>query len=346
MQFIVYNDAVKRFKFQCRYMTFIDGDEFIYPKVDRGGHIINIVDEIFSAMPNAGELSISWQCFGSNGQETADYSRGVLERFTRRESKDVNPTNGCKIITDPRKIKYMESPHWAALFEGFFPVTEEKKIKTCARWRLEPPLTEKIVINHYHCKSWEEYSLKNSRGDVDKIQSEKYSRAFFNDRDYNDEFDDGILKYRAERAKVFTLPDRSHAAERLFNALSANLSPTLLPNTPQGFYAGKMETFLTCRAVSAYLKTRLTDAAPAEFFEEASLKAILKTLTGNVSLADIQLLLSELPNLLSLPYPVVKDLRISCLNVIWQMMNLMRLNNKWKDFNDLDYLQRLLQTWK
>ena len=38
MQYVVYNDAFKRFKFYCRYMAFIDGDEFIYPKTDnRGG---------------------------------------------------------------------------------------------------------------------------------------------------------------------------------------------------------------------------------------------------------------------------------------------------------------------
>lgn len=35
MQYAVYNEAVKRFKFHCRYMAFIDGDEFIFPK--RGG---------------------------------------------------------------------------------------------------------------------------------------------------------------------------------------------------------------------------------------------------------------------------------------------------------------------
>ncbi|MBQ3452222.1 MAG: glycosyltransferase family 92 protein [Selenomonadaceae bacterium] len=37
MQMVAYNDAVRRFKFHCRYMAFIDSDEFVYPKVDRGG---------------------------------------------------------------------------------------------------------------------------------------------------------------------------------------------------------------------------------------------------------------------------------------------------------------------
>ena len=37
MQMVAYNDAIKRFKFHCRYMAFIDGDEFIYPKLTGGG---------------------------------------------------------------------------------------------------------------------------------------------------------------------------------------------------------------------------------------------------------------------------------------------------------------------
>ena len=40
MQIPAYVDAWDKFKFQCRYMAFIDGDEFVYPKlikVDRGG---------------------------------------------------------------------------------------------------------------------------------------------------------------------------------------------------------------------------------------------------------------------------------------------------------------------
>ena len=54
MQYVAYNDAVKKFKFFNRYMAFIDGDEFVYPKIDIGGGIIEIVDEILSSNPNAG----------------------------------------------------------------------------------------------------------------------------------------------------------------------------------------------------------------------------------------------------------------------------------------------------
>lgn len=40
MQYVVYNDAVNRFKFFSRYIAFIDGDEFIYPKLTGGGRLL------------------------------------------------------------------------------------------------------------------------------------------------------------------------------------------------------------------------------------------------------------------------------------------------------------------
>ena len=81
MQYIAYNDALKRFKFQSRYISFIDLDEFIFPKTNQG--IVEVFAEILSRDQNAAGLAMHWQCFGSGGQEKADHSRGVLERFTR-----------------------------------------------------------------------------------------------------------------------------------------------------------------------------------------------------------------------------------------------------------------------
>ena len=70
-----YDDAIENYRFDCRYMAFIDLDEFIFPKTNRS--VAEVVEEIFSRYPNAAALGVNWQCFGSNGQETADYTRGV-----------------------------------------------------------------------------------------------------------------------------------------------------------------------------------------------------------------------------------------------------------------------------
>ena len=343
MQCIAYNDAVKNFKFFNRYMAFIDGDEFIFPKSKVGGGIVEVVDEILSANPNAAGLAINWQMFGSNGQEKADYSRGVLERFTRRAPKDYMPDKGetnslVKTVANPRKISFIESPHFSNYFEGYFSINENSNFLWGA---FNSPVTaEKIVVNHYYTKSYEEYEKKVTRGRSD-VSDKRRIKDFERDN-RNEEFDDDILKYRAERAKNFRPPDKSHADERLFAALMKNLSPTLLPTTPPQFYAGKMETFLTCRAVAAYLKTKLADDAPAKFFEEASLKAILKSV-NSMTFADARLLIRELPNLLTLPYPVVKDLRNFSLQIVSQMMNTMKINTIWKDYVEMDFIRDLIK---
>jgi len=203
-----------------------------------------------------------------------------------------------------------------------------------------PVTVEKIALNHYYSKSREEFYLKRERGRSDTAS--KYTEEWFDMYNRNEEFDDGILKYRAERAKNFRPPDKSHADERLFDALEKNLSPTFLPTTPPQFYAGKMETFLTCRAVASYLKTKLADDAPAKFFEEASLKAILKSVDG-MTFADARLLIRELPNLLTLPYPVVKDLQNFSLQIVSQMMNVIKINCSWKDYVEMDFIRDLIK---
>lgn len=239
-------------------------------------------------------------------------------------------------------IKVFYNPHFAVLFEDFYEINGSGKIVPDS---VSKPVTvNKIAVNHYQTKSLDEYMQKRQRGAADGNIRE-YQTNTFNNFDHNEEFDDGILRYRAKREKNFRPPDKSHADEKLFAALANTLSPTLVPTTPPEFYASKFETFLTCRAVAAYLKTKLTDDKPAKFFEEASLNAALKSI-NNLTFADAQLLLSELPNLLVLPYPVVNELRDACLKIVPQMAEFMHLRGRWGEFAELNYIQRLLQTWK
>ena len=313
-----------------------------------GGGVVEVVDEILSHDSKAAGLSINWQTFGSNNLETADYSKGVLERFTRRAPKDFycmlysQPIGGnphVKTIFNPRTVSCMIHAHNSEFFEGKYSVNENGKIVPSFFNR--PVAADKIVINHYFKKSREEYEKKVDRGKADRPNS-RYSKTLANFHSCNEEFDDGILKYRDTRAKVYRPPDNSHADERLLKALTKNLSPMILPTVPPSFYSGKLETFLTCRAVSAYLRGKFPNDERLKVYEEASLKATLKSLS-NMTFADARLLLAELPNILPLPYPVVNDLRGACLNIIPQIMEAMHLNNLWKDYVELDYLQRLLK---
>lgn len=306
----VYNDAVKQFKFQCRYMAFIDGDEFIFPKISKGGGIVEVVDEILSQDLNSLGLGIHWQVFGSNGQEKADYSRGVLERFTRRAKSDwcVSPPvtvnkgmlGNCHVknIINPRKVNIIRNPHIMKYFTNGYNVNEN------ATRNFSQIAASKIVINHYMIKSQEEYLNKIPRGDAFFGYNTR-SKEKFELLDRNEVFDDGILAYRDARAKIYH-PPKSRTNDELIKTLKRNLSPTLSPDTLPDFYAGKMETFLTCRAVAAYIQTKLADDTIAKFYEEVSLNAALKAFI--TSATDRELFIREWPALSHLPYCVYLQL--------------------------------------
>ncbi|MBR0060513.1 MAG: glycosyltransferase family 92 protein [Selenomonadaceae bacterium] len=346
MQLFVYNDAVKRFKFQSRYMAFIDLDEFIYPKSNQS--IVEVVDEILSHDLNAAGLGINWQIFGSNGHETADYSRGVLERFTRRapinwaaasenEYNYISNNIFIKTIANPRLIDHVDNPHFATYFKEYHSINEEGKTTdgTCNY----PITAKKIVVNHYYCKSREEYKATKMERGWACSEEHPYEMKNFEIHDRNEEFDDGILKYRAARADSFSVETAAEKLRRVEKALIETL-PKYISGEP---IEDKLATALTCRALSTYLREKFPhDIDCWQNFEKASLEAILKSL-DDISMTEARLLVLEMPELLSLPYPTVEKLRGACLHIIPQMMSVLHLNNQWREYVELDYIQRLLQ---
>ena len=304
-----------------------------------GGAIIDVLEEILSKAPNAAGLSIHWQSFGSNGETKADYSRGVLERFTRRAPCDCEINRFVKTISDPRRINYMYNAHLANYFEHYYAVDETGKPVTDNLFAI---VADKIAINHYFTKSFEEYAEKVTRGKADLF--EKRNLDEFARRDYNEEFDDGILKYQSVRAENFSLESWLDRFNRVTTVLTEILSE---------YKSGKifsLETALTCRALSGYLRRKFpSDAELWKICEGASLIAISKSLKS-ISLAEMGLLILELPNLLSLPYSSARDLRRTLLQFIPQFMNDLRdfigrtkYFHLYKNYIELDYIREFLK---
>ena len=335
-QIEAYTEAFKTYRFFCRYMAFIDADEFIFPQTDKS--ISEVVDEIFADKPNAGGLCINWMMYGSNNLETADYSKGVLERFTRRaENFIIN----VKTVANPRKINNLTTPHYMECFNWY-------------QMYYEQLLSEnpRILINHYKMKSREEFLRKNNdfKGDVAYGIKGYYSEKNFTHEKDNDVFDNSILKYRENRLKWRGASVRQIDYEKLVNALMKTLSPMLKGNVPEEFFEGKLETFLTCLALSTYLRENVLGSERGEFVEQLSLHAVFKTTFTTLTLADSQLLLNELPNILPLKYPEVKNIYENSLAIVAQIKNYISdsidCHEKflyWREFDNMDNLLRILQ---
>ena len=110
------------------------------------------------------------------------------------------------------------------------------------------------------------------------------------------------------------------------------------------FFQGRTHIFLTCWSVIQDLKSNGLSNSEANFLEELSLKCLFQSLTaGEVEIWQIQLLMNELPKILSCKYPVVEAIRELILNAIPQLKNVFRMRNEWSTYSNLDYILQMLQ---
>ena len=79
--------------------------------------------------------------------------------------------------------------------------------------------------------------------------------------------------------------------------------------------------------------------------EKRALEAVLKSLS-TLNVAEAQLFIRELPNLLNLPYPATKELYAAALQLIPQLKYIARMKEIQQEYIALDYLQDLLKNFE
>ena len=129
----------------------------------------------------------------------------------------------------------------------------------------------------------------------------------FYTHDRNDEFDDGILKYRAARAEVFSLGSDEDKIRRVEKALIETLTQNSPLDAPTDFFVGKLETFLTCRALAEQFGIKIGNKSA----EEYALVWIYQTLVkaDSMTQAEIQQFVRDLPEILSCPFPMSRRIK-------------------------------------
>lgn len=356
-QMLAYNDAVDKYKFDCRYMAFIDGDEFIFP---RGFSTIkDVLRQTIDNLPppHAAGLTINWHVFGSNGLEKAELEKGVLDRFFYRtpDDFDVNgiSSNGhVKTIANPRCIDNILNPHFAFYYLTKFAVDENGKV--IPSYSNPDVPDKKIIINHYKTKSKEEFNSKIERGNADTTHIRAKIEDFINIEQAATIFDDSILQYRQQRYEQLSDPEGNLTLQfdsletinrRRFNALVQSILPLTFRFSSTELFKGKLHHFLTCRAVShSFVEDNNFDRPTAEFFEELSLRCAYQSLAaGELEVWQLLLLLDELPKILSLKYDAIDNIKYACLQLIPQLMSQYRLYNDWRQYKHFNYLLKMLE---
>ncbi|PZP47810.1 MAG: hypothetical protein DI598_10670 [Pseudopedobacter saltans] len=171
-----YLHCIKRNKYLSKWIACIDIDEYIVPKIPKGD-----LKGFLKDFEHYGGFGMNWLIFGSNGHKFKT-KKSQLESFVMRSYEDFPVNKHIKSIVQPKFVIDVNSPHHFKFVMGKKCVNENFEI-------IEGPFSEhsskKIQLNHYYCRSEEEYLEKISRGYADHIGERLISQYEAHNKDAN-----------------------------------------------------------------------------------------------------------------------------------------------------------------
>lgn len=176
MQVKAYTHCLNKFGSSAQWIAFIDVDEFMVAKTTHGN-----LPVFLKEYEDYGGLGMSWLVFGSNGHQQKS-TLPQLESFTMRAEYSFGPNRHIKNIVQPRYTEKALGAHSFAYRNGKFCVNENFN-------RIDGSFSDvsvsKIQLNHYYCRSFEEYEAKIQRGYGDTSKKRTVREFFHHDKEAN-----------------------------------------------------------------------------------------------------------------------------------------------------------------
>ena len=167
-QYAAYMDAIERFKYQTKYMAFIDCDEFLMPCAPEN-RLDELVDTLFNSFGNGvGGIAVNWRVYGPSGHQKKPEGL-VLEEYLQREPNAYHG-NGCiKTIANPRAILKYRHAHYPIYYAGYRNIdVDGRRVDGAWNFRETQSDPHTLRINHYYTKSREEFLERRSRRVADR----------------------------------------------------------------------------------------------------------------------------------------------------------------------------------
>ncbi len=160
MQLPVYAHCLQIHGPQCKWIAFVDLDEFICPL--RTGDMRALLAEY----EDYSGLALNWKCFGSSGHLSRPAGlvmQNYQERFTKRHPLNFH----VKSIVQPDKTANVHTAHAFYPHQGQAAVNDQLRPLPFGA-SLCPTSWEKACVNHYILKSQEdaEHRMRRGRADV------------------------------------------------------------------------------------------------------------------------------------------------------------------------------------
>ncbi len=161
-----YQTCIKDFSGETKWLGFIDIDEFIVPKST------DSIYEFLKVFENkAGAVNLYWKLFGTSGRMDRDLSGLVCEDFTVCWPKYCD-IGKCFYNTafgfdfESSYAKQLHHKFWANYKGKNIPPVNIFNHICVGNRNIADVADFPIQINHYFTKSYKEYTMKRSKGDV------------------------------------------------------------------------------------------------------------------------------------------------------------------------------------
>jgi hypothetical protein len=153
-----YNTFIDRFQYDYDWACFIDVDEFIVLKKHK--NIKEFIEEYGNVEHG---LAINWVLFGNNGHDDIkENNYSVLERFTKRQ-REVNQHTKTFLKLNQQGLRMLDPHHPNVMLRD----TNFNEVRSA----LNPKGTIDVIqLNHYFCKTLQEFKEKIDRGRADVPQ--------------------------------------------------------------------------------------------------------------------------------------------------------------------------------
>ena len=176
MQLAAYDDCLKNFRFDARWIAFIDLDEFIVPIKD------DSIPAFLKRFEDSPAVEVNWLIYGSGGAKKK-LPGTMMERFKCHSQPTHYLNRHVKSIVDTRRVFNMIGCHEAARVSGYATDSHGNPIKK--HFREREPQQDIIRINHYAVRSYEEFLEKQNRGRASgsnrTVKSEYFDKYDLND---------------------------------------------------------------------------------------------------------------------------------------------------------------------
>lgn len=160
-QISAYNDVLSRIS--TPWIAFIDIDEFIVP------HKADTIQEWLATIPpDVSAVHINWRGFGSSGVESPDYEL-VTRTFTR--AAPVGWGNHHHFKTIARSALATEAfVHNIITSTGRSTLSDFREFELVNNGLSDRIVHDDIQLNHYQCKTYQEFSARMKRGDANMAE--------------------------------------------------------------------------------------------------------------------------------------------------------------------------------